>query len=123
MIRETHFLFLLFLCHIWTATFHQMFTMHVSFTSTTSDMDTFATVSNCPLKRMQKQGSKRSSIISMLNKVFGKCLAVFNNFADTTVNFIKYFLLPGIGTIHIYVSLLHRLFLLFVFCLFVCLLA
>ena len=30
MIREVHFLFLLFVCHIWSVTIHQIFTMHLS---------------------------------------------------------------------------------------------
>ena len=30
MIREVHFLFLLFVCHIWSVTIHQIFTMYLS---------------------------------------------------------------------------------------------
>ena len=89
MIRETHFLLLLFVCHIWTATFYQMFIMHTSFAITTLDMDTFATLSTCLLKRTQKQGRKHSFIISILNKIFGKYSFVFKYFADTAANFIK----------------------------------
>ena len=89
MIRETHFRLLLFVCHIWTATFYQMFIMHIRFARTTLDMDTFAALSNCLLKRMQKQGRKHSFIISILNKIFGKLSFVFNYFVDTAANFIK----------------------------------
>ena len=87
------------------------------FTWTTSDINTFVTLSNRILKRKQKQVSKYRSIKYMLNKIFGKHFTV-------STNFIKFFPLPWIRTIHIHVCLLHILFLLFVFlffCLFVCL--
>ena len=72
MLRETYFLLLLFVCHIWRVTFYQMFIMHIRFARNTLDMDTFATLSNFLLKRMQKQGRKHSFTISILHKIFGK---------------------------------------------------
>ena len=87
---------------------------------TTSDINTFITLSNCLLKRIQKQGSKHKSITSILNKIFGKHFTVFNVSADTAANFIKLFSLPRIRTMHIHVCLLQSLFLLFVVCLLVC---
>ena len=87
------------------------------FTWTTSDINTFVTLSNRILKRKQKQVSKYRSIKYMLNKIFGKHFIV-STFLETATNFIKFFPLPWIRTIHIHVCLLHILFLLFVFLLF-----
>ena len=63
----------------------------VGFVRTTSEINAFVTLSNGLLKKMQKQGSKHRSIISMLKKIFGKHF-VFNTFADKKTNFIKRFL-------------------------------
>ena len=89
------------------------------FARSTLDINTFVTLSNHILTRMQKQGSKHRSIIFKLNKIFGKHFTVFNIFADTAANFIKLFSLHWIRNIHIEICL-HSLFL-FVFYLFVCL--
>ena len=59
------------------------------------------------------------SLISMLNKIFGKHLTVFDVFADTAAKFIKFVSLPSVKTIQIHFSLLSRLLLLLV--LFACL--
>ena len=56
-----------------------------------SDINTFTTLSNRLLKRMKKQGRKHRSIISMLNKIFGKQFAIINIFADAVANFSKFF--------------------------------
>ena len=61
------------------------------FNRTTSDMNTFVTLSNLLLKRMQKHGSKHRSIISILNKIFGKNFTVLKVFSDTAANFIELF--------------------------------
>lgn len=53
--------------------------------------NTFVTLSNSLLWRMQKQQRKHRSRISMLNKIFDKYLTVFKVFADTAANFIKLF--------------------------------
>ena len=66
---------------------------------------------------MQKKWSKYRSAISMLNKCFCKNFTNFNFFEDKAANFIKFFSLPWIITIHIKFCLLHSLFLLF-FCLY-----
>ena len=90
----------------------------------TSDINVFVTLSNCLLKRIQEKGSKHRSMISMLNKIFGKDSTIFSVFADTAANFIKPSSLPWNRTIHIHVYLLQNLFLLFAFlvvCLLVCL--
>ena len=95
----------------------------LKFPVTTSDINTFVTLSLRFIKRIQKQRSKHRSILSMLNKIFGKP-TLFNVFGDTdtAANFIKLFLLPWIKTIHVHVCLLHSLFVLFIFiCLFLCL--
>ena len=66
----------------------------LSFVKTTSDINTFVTLSNRLLKRMKKQGSKRRIIISMLNKSFGKHFSIFNLFAEqqqTSSNFFHCF--------------------------------
>ena len=89
------------------------------FARSTLDINTFVTLSNHILTRMQKQGSKHRSIIFKLNKIFGKHFTVFNIFADTAANFIKLFSLHWIRNIHIEICL-HSLFLLLFFtCLFV----
>ena len=93
----------------------------LNFVWTASDINVFVILSNCLLKSMQKQGSKRTPIISILNKIFDKRFTVFNFFADTGVNFIKLFSLPLIRTRHIQVCLLHSLFLLLAFDLSICL--
>ena len=64
------------------------------------------------------------SLISMLNKIFGRNLTVFDVFTDTTAKFIKFFLLSWVITIEIHFSLMSRLLLLLVLfaCLCVCLL-
>ena len=59
------------------------------------------------------------SLISMLNKIFGRHLTVFDVFTDTTAKFINFFLLPWVRTIQIHFSLMSRLLLLLV--LFACL--
>ena len=110
-----------FVCHIWTVTFNPIFTMHLRFSRTTLDKNIFVTLSDCLLKRMQKQGSMQRCIRYIFNKIFGKFFNAFNAFADTAVHFIKRFSLPWIRTIHIHVCLLHSQFLLFTFCLFLCL--
>ena len=66
-------------------------------------------------------GSEHRSIIPMLNKIFSKYFIVFGVFPHTTANFIKLFSSRCNRTIHIHVSLLLSVFLLFV-CLFVLLL-
>ena len=83
-----------------------------------SYVNTFVTLSNCLLETMQKQGHR--SIISMLNKIFSKRFTVFNGFTDIAASFIRFFSLPWLRNIHVYVFLLHRLHRLYV-CLFVCL--
>ena len=67
----------------------------LKFPITTSDINTFVTLSLRFIKRIQKQRSKHRSILSMLNKIFGKP-TLFNVFGDTdtAANFIKLFLLP-----------------------------
>ena len=88
----------------------------------TSDINTLVTLHNFLLKRMQKQGSKQRSIISMLNKIFYKHFTVFNVFTSTAANLIKLCSLSLIRTMHIQVCFLHSLFLLFRFvCLCACL--
>ena len=64
------------------------------------------------------------SLISMLNKIFGKHLTVFDVFADTAAKFIKFVSLPSVKTIQTHFSLLSRLLLLLLLfaCLCVCLL-
>ena len=64
------------------------------------------------------------SLISMLNKIFGKHLTVFHVFADTAAKFIKFVSLPSVKTIQTHFSLLSRLLLLLLLfaCLCVCLL-
>ena len=59
------------------------------FARTTSNINNFVTLSNRLLKKMQKEGSKHRSTISMLHKIFGKRFTVFNIFEYTAVNFIK----------------------------------
>ena len=59
----------------------------------------------------------------MLNKIFGKNFSFLNSFANKVANFIIFFTLPWIRTLHVHVSLLHSLFLLFNFCLFAYLIA
>ena len=61
MIREMRSPFLLFVYHIWTVIFHQMIHLYASIGSqilrlirTTSDRNTFVTLSNRLLKGMQK---------------------------------------------------------------------
>lgn len=68
---------------------------------------------------MQKQQSRHRSIISILNKIFGKHCIVSTIFPAAT--FIKPFLMRWTRTIHIHGSLLHSLFMLLFVCLFVCL--
>ena len=90
IIKETHFLFLLYVSLIWTAAFHQInYTSTgseiVRFARATSDIINFVTLFN-HLLRMLKQGSKYRSIISMMNKIFGKHFTVFNVFAGRAVN-------------------------------------
>ena len=82
------------------------------FARTTSDINTFVTLSHRLLKKMQKQ-SKHRAIRSLLNGIFGKHVTLFNVFADAAANFINFFSLPWIRTKHINNSLLHSLFLLF----------
>ena len=89
------------------------------FGRTASDIYTFVTLSNRLLKRMHKQGIEHRSIIPVLNKIFCRHFTVFNVFADTAANHIKLFSMSWTRTIHIEVSLLHRLLLLFSFCSFV----
>ena len=108
MIREMHFLFLLFECHIWMVTFHHIPCIYRLL------------ISKCFLKIIQKQGSQYRSIISTLNKIFEKHFIVFNVFPDIATNFIKLFSLIWIRTTHIHVCKLHSLFLLLVR-LFICL--
>ena len=79
----------------------------------------FATLCDCFLKRMQKQGRKKRSTIYMLNKVLHKNFAVFKVFADIAESFIKFFSLPWIRTLHMHGCLLHSLLLLFFYCLLV----
>ena len=88
------------------------------FARTTSDMNTTVTLSNRHLKRLQRKGTKKRSIISMLPKIFCKQVTVLEVFADTVVNFLKLFLLSWIRIIHFYVLLLNSLYMLFLFCLF-----
>ena len=64
------------------------------FGGTTSDKNTFATISYSILKKMQKQGSKLRPMISMLNKIFGKHFTVFIVFTHAAANFIILFSLP-----------------------------
>ena len=137
MIREIHSLFPVFVYCIWTVTFHRFFIMHLQFLKfsgfsyvrlkPTSNINTFLTLPDCLLKKIQKQGSKQRPIISMLNKILAKHFTVFNIFTDATATSLKPFSLPWIGNINIHVFLLNFLFLLFVFllvylfvCLFVC---
>ena len=61
------------------------------FARTTSDKITFVTLSNRLLERMKKQGRKHRSIISMLNKIFGKQFTIINLFPDTAANFSNFF--------------------------------
>ena len=63
MIKETHFLFLLYVSIIWTAAFHQTnYTSTgseiVRFARATSDIINFVTLFNHLLRIMLKQGSK-----------------------------------------------------------------
>ena len=51
----------------------------------------FATLCDCFLKRIQKQGSKKRSTIYLLNKVLDKNFAVFKVFADIAGSFIRFF--------------------------------
>ena len=92
------------------------------FARTTSDINTFVTLSHRLLKKIQKQQSKHRAIRSLLNGIFGKYVTLFDIFADAAAHFIKFFSLPWIRTKHINNCLLHSLFLLF-FGLFVCLFA
>ena len=84
-------------------------------------------LSNCFFSRIQKQGTKHRSIISMLCEIFCKDFTVFNVSPDTAANFFKLFSLAWIRAIHIQALLLYSLFLLFscfiifVFYLLVCL--
>ena len=50
------------------------------FVRTTWDINTFVTFFNHLSKRIQKQGSKHRSILSMLNEIFGKHFIGFNTF-------------------------------------------
>ena len=61
----------------------------LSFFRPISDISDFFTLSNQHLKKMQKQGIKYRSIISMLKKIFGKYLNFFKVFTDPAENFIK----------------------------------
>ena len=90
---------------------NRTFVLLLKFSGTTLDMNTFVTLFNHLLKKMQQQESRHRSIISILNKIFGKHFTVFNNFADIEANFIKIFLLPCIRAIHIHLFLLYSLFL------------
>ena len=91
------FLFLQCLCHIWKVIFHLVATMHVQ-ALTFQDLSEkpmatipFIRFSNQVFKKMQNEGSKHGSIMSMLKKVFGIYFNVFKVFADTVDNFIKPF--------------------------------
>ena len=44
---------------------------------TTLDKNTFVTLTNRLLKRMHKRGNNHRSIISMLNKMFGKHFTIY----------------------------------------------
>ena len=91
------FLFLQCLCHIWKVIFHLTATMHVQALKfqdlSEKPMATipFIRFSNQVFKKMQNEGSKHGSIMSMLKKVFGIYFNVFKVFADTVDNFIKPF--------------------------------
>ena len=63
---------------------------------TINDIKTPVILSSCFLKRMQKQGNKRRSIISILclYKIFGKHFTVLIIFADIAAYFMKPFSLP-----------------------------
>ena len=90
------------------------------FARTTSDINTFVTLSDRLLKRMQKWWSEHRSITSMLNKIF------LQTQQRASSNFFHYLELELY--IYTYVCLFYNLFMLFVFllvylfaCLFVCL--
>ena len=63
--------------------------MHLRFRTISSNSNNFITITNQPLKRMQKQGSENGFIVSMLKITFGKGFNVFNVFVDTAGSFIK----------------------------------
>ena len=91
-----------------------------------SNINIFATLSNLLWRKIQNQGSKHRSVISMLNNIFRKHFSIFNIFAHTAANFIKLihcldlelYIYPFAFYIVCFCCLL--LFFLFV-CLFVCL--
>ena len=74
------------------------------FARTTLDKNTFLTLTNLLLKRMHKRGNKHRSIISMLNKMFGKHFTIYCFFFPKLVS------LSWIRTTHIHVCLLCSMF-------------
>ena len=92
-IREMHSFLLLFACYIWTATFYSSIGSGIlRFARSNLGIISFVGVSNRRNKGVQ--GSKHRSVISMLNKIFGKHVTIFKDLIDTTEKFIKLFLLP-----------------------------
>lgn len=59
----------------------------LNFARTTSHINTFVTLSNRLLKRMQKQGNKRRSITTIANKYSVVNISLFSTFLQTTANF------------------------------------
>ena len=106
-----HSFLLLFVCYIWTGTFYSSIGSGIlRFARSNLGITCFVEVSNRRNKGVQ--GSKHGSVISMLNKIFGKHVTVFKDLIDTTEKFIKLFLLPRIRTMQLCVGLLHDLLLL-----------
>ena len=69
MIVDTHYRFLLFLCHIWAIKLHQMFTMRQQpLKRKRLQKETFVKLPDRFIKRMLKQGNKHRSMIPMLNQ-------------------------------------------------------
>ena len=109
-----HSFLLLFVCYIWTGTFYSSIGSGIlRFARSNLGITCFVEFSNQRNKGVQ--GSKHRSVISMLNKIFGKHVTVFKDLIDTTEKFIKLFLLPWIRTMQLCVGLLHDLLLFFAF--------
>ena len=93
-----HFLYLLFVWHIWTGTFSQIFNMDMkalkfqvcqNYVRYKYPCNTFKL---CFKENAETRGSKHRSMISILNKIFDNHLTVFKVFADTAANFTYFFI-------------------------------
>ena len=93
-----HSLYLLFVWHIWTGTFSQIFNMDMkalkfqvcqNYVRYKYPCNTFKL---CFKENAETRGSKHRSMISILNKIFDNHLTVFKVFADTAANFTYFFI-------------------------------